>query len=339
MNLSRLDLNLLLVFTAIYNEKTITKAAEKLNLSQSAVSNALNRLRYTLDDDLFFRASDMMKPTKRAEELAYPIQNALDQIEQSLSSEEFSPLTSERSFKFCLPDIAAGRILPQLAEIFQTEAPKIEVVAVSTSKGDLEKLKNQELDFIISSDEALRNDFKSPVGQRFDEYFNSFIIYKDRPVCVGRIGNPFFDENEVSLESYTKASHVHVSYDGTIDSPVNDYLNKIKKPRRIAMSVNYVSVAKEIVRSSDYLITLSGHLASFFNKANNFVIAPLPFETEEYSVRLIWNKRSDNEASHSWMLNILSKIQERNFGKEGDESNHYYKNPDNKFGVPNIRGD
>ena len=126
----------------------------------------------------------MMKPTKRAEELAYPIQNALDQIEQSLSSEEFSPLTSERSFKFCLPDIAAGRILPQLAEIFQTEAPRIEVVAVSTSKGDLEKLKNQELDFIISSDEALRNDFKSPVGQRFDEYFNSFIIYKDRPVCV-----------------------------------------------------------------------------------------------------------------------------------------------------------
>ena len=110
MNLSRLDLNLLLVFTSIYNEKTITKAAEKLNLSQSAVSNALNRLRYTLDDDLFFRSSDMMKPTKRAEDLSYPIQNALDQIQQSLSSEEFSPLTSERSFKFCLPDVAAGRI-------------------------------------------------------------------------------------------------------------------------------------------------------------------------------------------------------------------------------------
>jgi DNA-binding transcriptional LysR family regulator len=89
MNLSRLDLNLLLVFTSIYNEKTITKAAEKLNLSQSAVSNALNRLRYTLDDDLFFRSSDMMKPTKRAEDLAFPIQNALDQIQESLSSEEF----------------------------------------------------------------------------------------------------------------------------------------------------------------------------------------------------------------------------------------------------------
>ena len=80
MNLSRIDLNLLLVFTSIYNEKTITKAAEKLNLSQSAVSNALNRLRYTLDDDLFFRSSDMMKPTKKAEDLIYPIQNALDSI-------------------------------------------------------------------------------------------------------------------------------------------------------------------------------------------------------------------------------------------------------------------
>ena len=89
MNLSRIDLNLLLVFTSIYNEKTITKAAEKLNLSQSAVSNALNRLRYTLDDDLFFRSSDMMKPTKKAEDLIYPIQNALDSIQSSLSDEEF----------------------------------------------------------------------------------------------------------------------------------------------------------------------------------------------------------------------------------------------------------
>lgn len=333
MNLSRLDLNLLLVFISIYNEKTITKAAEKLNLSQSAVSNALNRLRYTLDDDLFFRSSDMMKPTKRAEELVSPIQKALDLIEQSLSSEDFNPLTSERSFKFCLPDIAAGRILPQLAEIFQKEAPKMIVSAVSTTKGDLEKLKNQELDFIISSDDALKNDFKTPLGQRFDEYFNSFIIYKDRPQCVGRKGNPFFDKNKISLDNYIAASHVHVSYDGTIESPINDYLKTINKQRRIAMSVNYVSVAKEIIRSSDYLITLSGHLASFFNKANNFTIAPLPFETKEYSVRLIWNKRSENEASHAYMLSILSKIQERNFGKDGDESNHFYTNSENKYNV------
>ncbi|MAU38718.1 MAG: LysR family transcriptional regulator, partial [Rhizobiales bacterium TMED94] len=106
MNLSRIDLNLLLVFTSIYNEKTITKAADKLNLSQSAVSNALNRLRYTLDDDLFFRSSDMMKPTKKAEDLIYPIQNALDSIQSSLSDEEFNPAKSNRLFKFCLPDIA-----------------------------------------------------------------------------------------------------------------------------------------------------------------------------------------------------------------------------------------
>ena len=331
MNLSRLDLNLLLVFTSIYNEKTITKAAEKLNLSQSAVSNALNRLRYTLDDDLFFRSSDMMKPTKRAEDLAFPIQSALDQIKVSLSSEEFSPLTSERSFKFCLPDVAAGRILPQLAEIFQKEAPKIQAIAVSTSKGDLEKLKNQELDFIITSDEALRNEFKSPLGQKFDEYFNSFVIYKDRPQCVGRKDNPYFKDGKISLDNYTEANHVHISYDGTIDSPVNDYLKKINKQRKISMSVNYVSVAKEIVRSSDYLITLSGHLASFFNKANNFIIAPLPFDTEEYSVRLIWNKRSENEAAHAWMLSVLYKIQENSFGKDGNELNHYYTDPENRF--------
>ena len=97
------------------------------------------------------------------------------------------------------------------------------------------------------------------------------------------------------------------------------------------MSVNYVSVAKEIIRSSDYLITLSGHLASFFNKANNFIIAPLPFDTDQYSVRLIWNKRSENEASHAWMLSQLYKIQEKSFGKDGAELNHFYTDPENRF--------
>ena len=334
MNLSRIDLNLLLVFTSIYNEKTITKAADKLNLSQSAVSNALNRLRYTLDDDLFFRSSDMMKPTKKAEDLIYPIQNALDSIQSSLSDEEFNPAKSNRLFKFCLPDIAAGRIFPQLAQVFQEEAPNIQISSVSTSKGDLEKLKNQELDFIISSDEGLRSELKSYSDEKFDEYFNSFLIYKDRPLCVGRKGNPFFDKNgEISLENYTAANHVHVSYDGTIDSPVNDYLSDIGKKRNITMSVNYVSVAKEIIRDSDYLITLSGHLASFFNKANNFIVAPMPFDTNEYSVRLFWNKRSENDAAHAWMLANLYRIQEKNFGLDGDNVDHYYTDPDNRYSV------
>ena len=276
----------------------------------------------------------MMKPTKKAEDLIYPIQNALDSIQSSLSDEEFNPSKSDRLFKFCLPDIAAGRIFPQLAKIFQEEAPNIQISSVSTSKGDLEKLKNQELDFIISSDEGLRSELKSYSDDKFNEYFNSFLIYKDRPLCVGRKGNPFFDENgEISLDNYTAANHVHVSYDGTIDSPVNDYLQEIGKKRNITMSVNYVSVAKEIIRSSDYLITLSGHLASYFNKANNFIVSPMPFDTNEYSVRLFWNKRSENDAAHAWMLGKLYKIQEKNFGLDGDNVDHYYTDPDNRYSV------
>ena len=99
----------------------------------------------------------MMKPTKKAEDLIYPIQNALDSIQSSLSDEEFNPSKSDRLFKFCLPDIAAGRIFPQLAKIFQEEAPNIHISYVSTSKGYLDKLKNQELDFIISSYYVLRS--------------------------------------------------------------------------------------------------------------------------------------------------------------------------------------
>ena len=94
MNFNKLDLNLLVVFDAIFNEGSTTKAAERINLSQSAVSNALNRLRYSLKDDLFFRSEDKMKPTPKALELVGPIKKALDLIESSISSETFDPKNS-----------------------------------------------------------------------------------------------------------------------------------------------------------------------------------------------------------------------------------------------------
>ena len=75
------------------------------------------------------------------------------------------------------------------------------------------------------------------------------------------------------------------------------------------------------------------HLASYFNKANNFIVSPMPFDTNEYSVRLFWNKRSENDAAHAWMLGKLYKIQEKNFGLDGDNVDHYYTDPDNRYSV------
>ena len=76
-----------------------------------------------------------------------------------------------------------------------------------------------------------------------------------------------------------------------------------------------------------------GHLASYFNKANNFIVSPMPFDTNEYSVRLFWNKRSENDAAHAWMLGKLYKIQEKNFGLDGDNVDHYYTDPENRYSV------
>ncbi len=127
MDLAGVDLNLLVVFDALMAERHVTRAGDRIGLSQPAVSAALNRLRHLLKDDLFIRRADRMQPTRKAQELAIPLRQALMQIQAALEPQTFDPATAKCTFKLATNDFAASILLPSLGAKLSLEAPSIDL--------------------------------------------------------------------------------------------------------------------------------------------------------------------------------------------------------------------
>ena len=278
MNFNNLDLNLLVVFDSIFDEGSITKASEKLNLSQSAVSNALNRLRYTMNDDLFFRSGDRMQPTPAALEFVGPIKKALELIDGTLTREGFNPAESEKRFVFCTPDVAASKVAAKVVQTLQEEAPKIKITNIALQNGVLERLKNHDIDFILAADPHMVQEMESPVGQRFDEYFDSFEVYRDTYRCVARKGHPLiktpnldqFAKEGVRLTQCYSACGVCSPSRSSILTGRTPYRNGVWRwipaGHQVHLRTSEITIP-EVLKAKGYTTCHAGkwHLNGFFN--------------------------------------------------------------------------
>ena len=151
MNIALVDLNLLVVFDAVMKEKHVTRAAKRIGMTQPAVSNALNRLRYIAKDDLFVRSADGVVPTARALELGPPVRQAINLVENAFDPTSFDPSSSTDVFNIAISNYTASILFPKLAEVLEKEAPNINVR--SKQLGDVDLLKELEaanLDFVIA---------------------------------------------------------------------------------------------------------------------------------------------------------------------------------------------
>jgi len=180
MNIALVDLNLLAVFDAVMREKHVTRAAKRIGMTQPAVSNALNRLRYIVKDDLFVRSSNGVVPTSRALELGPPIRQAINLVENAFDPKSFDPKISSDNFNIAISNYTASILFPKLAEVLEKEAPNINVR--SKQLGDVDLLKELEaanIDFIIA-------------GQQLEETENviSHHLYDEDFVCVMRRDHP-----------------------------------------------------------------------------------------------------------------------------------------------------
>ncbi len=137
MQLRNLDLNLLIVFDAVFEAHSIAAASERLSLSQSAVSHALGRLRRALSDDLFVREADGMRPTAKARQIAMPVKNALDRLAGALGGEPFDPATAMRSFSIGASDYATTMIIPNLVTTVAITAPLVDIYIVPANRDDM----------------------------------------------------------------------------------------------------------------------------------------------------------------------------------------------------------
>jgi len=304
MNLAGIDLNLLLVFDAIMTERHVTRAGDKISMSQPAMSNALKRLRGRLKDELFVRGPDGMQPTARAFELAVPIRDVLQTLEVTLEPNTFDPLSAKRLFSIGTNDYCVSTIVPKLVERLEKEAPGINIKLRSSVGETLNLLNTQTIDFGISAIGAI------------PEQYGSKTLIEDTYILLMRKGHPLATR-DVSIDEFTKARHIVISPKGDPSGFVDIELEKQGLSRQVAITINNFSSAPAILTSSDLVLTAPQRIAEAFAPHYSLITKSMPFLAEfkspkEFaSIKLIWHKKLANHPAHQWFKQTIIDVSQK----------------------------
>lgn len=295
-NLAGVDLNLMVVFDALMNEQHLTRAAEKIGLSQPATSNALSRLRSLFDDDLFIKTSKGMTPTPRAIELAASIHQALLQVQTAIYSEpEFIPQTSDRVFRLGMDDYSELVFLPKLLAEMEILAPKVRIQVRSTNWMRSPKLLDaDEIDLAIGH------------CPQFQPWHTKQLLYEEYFVCVAS-SERFRHRKAIGINEYIAAAHLLVSPKEDMVGLVDEALARQNMSRNVAMSVPNFLIVPFILVSTNLIATLPAHLVTTFVEVWQLYASPLPFEMNGFSVDLLWHSKNAREAGHLWLRKLIAQ--------------------------------
>jgi DNA-binding transcriptional LysR family regulator len=293
--LGAMDLNLLVVFDAIMRDRSVTRAGQRLGLSQPAMSHALTRLRHMLRDQLFVRSPNGMVPTPRAEELATPIRIALDGLQQSLEPVQFEPSKATTTFRIAVDNYAAivlvGPIVAHIAKI----APGVTLdFRPSGTLNVLELLDRSELHLAIGP--------SSVQGERFSRRR----LLQDQFVVVHRKGHPAARGQEFPTEKLAALPQLEIS-SAQFGTDLEDTSPGRSKPAlRAAMRAPFLSAA-QILATSDLVSVLPLNVAKNM-RSHHLVFHPLSRSPKPIEAAMIWLRRLDNQPAHAWLRDVISQV-------------------------------
>jgi DNA-binding transcriptional LysR family regulator len=311
MNFAAFDLNLLRVFDALMRERSATRAGDMIGLSQPAVSNALNRLRHALKDDLFIRRGNDMVPTPRAETLAEQVRDALAKLEQALaSSATFDPASAEQTFTLLGSDMFSIHFMPRFAESIAAKAPRLRLRLLDSAFGAIERLLRDN-----AIDVALERTYSLPdwVSRR-EMYDSSFAIIAARDnEAIRKAG--LKPGRKLPLKLFLELPHAVRSPHGDLSGLVDHALNKIGETRHIALTLpHYQSIALAVARGR-LIAAVPTQFAHAMEKELGLVMYRSPVELGERKMWMYWHKRDDRSLAHVWLRNeILATIQRLRWG-------------------------
>jgi DNA-binding transcriptional LysR family regulator len=298
MNWGAFDLNLLIVFDAVMQERSVTRAGGRIGLSQPAVSHALNRLPYMLKDELFIRTPDGMVPTPRAEQLAAPLRRALNDMQLALEPETFIPQEATRLFVLALNNYAAVILAPSLITAAISTAPGIRLDLRPTGLRDMPALLDRgELDLAIGTfDDAGERFARAPLLE------DSFVVAmrRDHPAA----------QRELTEATLAGLSHLEISSSGEDLSFVDQWLGRQGLARNITHRAPRLSAAA-ILSNTDMVAVLSRRLAEHWVQTNGLSICKLPFLSPAIQTGMLWHRRFDDQPAHLWLRKLLQQTAER----------------------------
>lgn len=303
MSFLNLDLNLLRIFDAIMTEQNLTRAAGRLAMTQPAVSNALRRLRDTLNDELLIRTAHGVKPTPRAEELWPVVRRALSDLEEAVAPTNFDISKVHATLRMAMADATAVLWLPSLVRAIEHDAPGVQVRMVPlTTREPRPLLLRADIDLAIGF-------FPGVVAQLSggpETPIRHERLYSGHYVCVMRKEHPLA-RLELTLDRYCAANHLLVSFSGRAHGLSDEALAQLGRERRTLLTVNQFYTAGQVVASSDLITVLPRHLIASTGMADAFIIKDLPFKLPEVNVDMLWHERDSRSAVHKWLRNHLSR--------------------------------
>jgi DNA-binding transcriptional LysR family regulator len=253
MHLHDIDLNLLVALDALLTERNVTEAADRIGLSQSAMSHALGRLRKLIGDPLLVRTPEGMVPTPRAQALAEPVRQILTQVRRTLQEPLiFEPASARQTFTLAATDYAELLLLPRLMERLATMAPGISLNVLPLGEGVPKAvLESGRLDLALG-----------PFREKPSELHHQ-TLFHERFVCVVRADHPSVGK-QLSLKKFLALSHVLISPRGTVAGVVDHALAAQGLQRHVALSIPHFLVAPLVVAQTDLIVTLAERVARFF---------------------------------------------------------------------------
>lgn len=315
-NFRTLDLNLLRVFDEIMAERSLTRAAHKLALTQPAVSNALRRLREVLGDDLVQRSGQGMAPTPRGLALWPAVRDALRQLEALLAPGDFVPAEATNTFVLAMADATAADLMPGLVAVMAREAPGVSVRVLPLTTRDPRRLLDDEAaDLAIGYFPAVLADLTARAQAGEAVGFAHHRHYDGEYVCVMRRGHPL-SRGPLTLERYRSARHLLVSFSGRPYGFVDEALASLGLQRRVVVTVNQFFTGGRVVASSDLLAVLPRHFVPVTGMGDALVVRELPLAMPTVHVDALWHQRHQHLAAHQWLRGALVQVSQQVFTKK-----------------------
>src|SRR5688572_22582657 len=296
MNLRQIDLNLLVALDVLLTERNVTRAGERLCLSQSAMSGTLARLRHTFDDELLVRVGRQLELTAYAEEIALPVRQCLQQIEELLNAKQtFEPQSASRVFRIAATDYAVMLMLSPLVKRLQELAPNVSVQFVKLNSAARERLADGDIDFSIM-----------PEG--VEHGLPSMDLFTDPWVCILCERHQAIGE-KLSLEDFMAQPHMAFNIDDEGHASLADeHLRSSGYHRNIVATTESFTNAPFLLQGTTMLTMVPRRLATRMREAAHIRLLDIPVEVPPLAEKLIWNPRFTQSQPHRWMRQLIVDI-------------------------------
>lgn len=298
MNIGSLDLNLLVAFDAIEQERNITVAASRIGISQPAMSNALSRLRRTFNDPLFVRTGRGMEPTPFAKKLSRPIRRSCSLINDALrTAGNFEAATSHRKFVFYMSDIGEKVNLPVIMPHLQKVAPNITVKVSRIPEHDTQ-------DAMMAGDvDIALGLFPSLAGGFYEQR-----LYRDTFVCIVRADHPKIGDT-LTRKQFVEMSHGVVSFAGTgHDAAVEKILARQRIRRHIGLVVQHFATLPMTISRTDLIATIPLKAAEAFSNLTRIKTLKPPINIPGFEIKQHWHERYHNDPANRWMRHQIAAL-------------------------------